>query len=283
MALAEQLGLDEARVRRRIGFLEDRVSAHLSADGPFDPMRVACAGGLLRDAAASAMLLQEYDRARELLAYAGEAWTRLGLFSGYALLAMSTPQPWWTTRGATLDEVREELTEATRKGGESSRRTHRSEAPMMASSTGSTRQLLHLYQSLRPHAKEDDAAAIVAEVARERLGESSTAQVGATEAPLHAYVHLLDATVNGDMDRRANDTLSGLVLRRAEQLEAARADKHHWRMGLAPAALVDFDLLALATASMDAQGSVEPVDRHFRERDLAVRIPLIVARGMRPG
>lgn len=282
MALGSELGLDEERLNRRVGFLRDRAKAHLEQSEERRVMNIACAGSLFRDAAATAILLEEYGQARKLLIQAGELWTRIGLFSGYALLSLGQQQAWWSNRRGELETVREELADAARPQPENPWPRRREQAPMMAGSAGSTRQLLHLYQSLRPHVDEDPVARSVIAMAHERLSEQSTAQVGSTEAPVRSYVHLLDAAVHGDFDAAAHDTLSGMVLRRVEQLGAARADEHHWRLALAPAALVDFDLMALATASADARNTVSEVAEHFRSRNRAVSLPLIAARGLRP-
>lgn len=280
MALASEIGLDEERLHRRIGFLRDRARVHLEQSGARRDMSIACAGNLLRDAAATALLVQKYTEARELLVQAGRSWESVGLFSGYWLLTMGQSQAWWSDRREELESVGAELSKAARPQAERSNPKRR-ERPMMEGSAGSTRQLLHLYQSLRPHMDKDPLAFSVAGMARERLSEQSTAQMGSTEVPVRSYVHLLDAAVHGDFDFAARDTLYSMVLRRTEQLEAARADTHHWRLGLAPAALVDFDLMALATASADARDTVSELAEHFSGRNSAVSLPLIAARGLR--
>lgn len=282
MALGGELGLDEQRLGRRVGFLRDRAKAHLELGGARREMRIACAGSLLRDAAATAILLEDYAQARKLLVQAGEYWTSIGLFSGYALMSMGQSKAWWSDRREELSTIGEELADAARPQAERSRSDRRERPPMMAGSAGSTRQLLDLFQSIRSHADKDPDAASVMGMARERLSEQSTAQVGSTESPVRSYVHLLDASALGDFDAAARDTLTGIVLRRVEQLEAARADKHHWRLALAPAALVDFDLMAVATASADARNTVAEVAEHFAGRNRAVSLPLIAARGLRP-
>ena len=282
MALAEDMGLDTERLARRMAFLRDRAAAHLEQPGQRRMLNVACAGSLLRDAAATALLLDQAGMARGLLVEAGEHWADIGIFAGYALLAMGNPGEWWTDRRYQLEAVFEELTQATRPETESRRERHRDGPPMLEGSVGSIRQLLHLYQSVRPHSDRDAFASEVSKLVWTRLAEATTAQVGATEAPLQAYLHLFEAAVHGDFDATARDTMQGLVLRRSEQLKAAQADEYHWRMGLAPAALVDFDILALVTASMDARDTVAEFETPFAGRDSAVRAPLIAAQAMRP-
>jgi hypothetical protein len=282
MSLAGEMGLDAERLSRRTTFLLDRAGAHLEQSGPRRLLHVACAGNLLRDAAASALLLDDSAMARKLLVQAGEHWADIGVFAGYALLAMGSPQAWWTDRRHKLETVFEELTRATRSTSERPPERRADREPMLEGSVGSTRQLLNLYQSIRPHSDRDSFAAEVSAVARERLLEATTAQVGATEVPLKAYLHLFDAAVHGDVDGAARDTLHGLVLRRVELLNAARADEYHWRMGLAPAALVDFDILALMIASMDARETVAEFEEPFAGRDNAIRAPMIAARALRP-
>jgi hypothetical protein len=281
MALGGEIGLDEERLHRRIGFLQDRAKVHLEQVGSRQQMNIACAGSLLRDAAASAILVEKYAEAGALLTQAGSLWVSIGLFSGYALLSMGQSQAWWSDRREELHAVSEELADAARPQADRSRSGRHERRPMMAGSAGSPRQLVDLYQSVRPHMNADPLVRSVTAMARERLTEQSTAQMGATEAPMRSYVHLLDAAVQGDFDVAAGDTLTGMVMRRTEQLQAARADEHHWRLALAPAALVDFDLMALATASADARKTVSEVARHFIGRDRAVSLPLDAARGLR--
>lgn len=280
MAMAAEMGLDEERVIRRIGFLEDRAQAHREQVGERETMHLACAGALLRDAAASAMLVGKYNKARRLLVEAGELWAKLGLFSGYALLAIAKPQALWTNREYEVGEVMQSLVAAERP--EVSGERHVGRPPMIDGSAASSLQLLHLYQAARPRLGEHDVVPALVGMSRSRLVEGSTAQIGATESPVRAYVHLLDATVEGEFDRAAQDTLTGLVLRRVEQLEAARADEHHWRRALAPTALIDFDILALAMASMDSRGTAGELAAHLADRGPAVRLPLVVAEAMRP-
>lgn len=280
MAMAGEMGLDEERVFRRIGFLKDRAQAHQEQAGERHTMHVACAGALLRDAAASAMLVGEFASAGELLVKAGELWAGLGLFAGYALIAIAKPEALWTDRGYELSELLDSLGVAERMGA--TREHHPDRAPMMDGSAASSRQLLHLYQAVRPRIGEHDLVSLLIGMSRSRLVEGSTAQVGPTESPVRAYVHLLDATVDGDFDRAARDTLAGMVLRRVEQLESARADEYHWRRVLAPAALVDFDMLSLAMASIDSRGTAAELAEHLADREPAARLPLEVARAMRP-
>ncbi|WP_332768706.1 hypothetical protein [Phenylobacterium sp.] len=286
MALATEMGWDEARLERRVGFLRDRAQAHLAQDDPGKlTMAIACAGNLLREAAATAIMLQQFDAARDLLVEAGELWAKVGLFSGYAMIALGRPEAWWEDRRSDLEDVMSVMVEAESSETAIQPRERHERAPMMVGSAGATRQLLHLYQSLRPHIDQggEDISGFVSNTARNRLMRAPTAQVGATEAPVQAYVHLFESSVRGELDRAARDTLTGIVLRRVEQLEAARADEFHWRMGLSAAALVDFDLLALLIASVDAQGTVDVLAEHFGDRGDDVRLPLIAARGIRRG
>lgn len=282
MALAGELGLDEERLNRRVGFLQDRAQFHVEQSEKHRVMNIACAGSLYRDAAATAILLEDYDQARKLLIQAGELWAKIGLFSGYALLSLGHQQAWWSNRRDELETVRDELADAALSQPERPKPRGREQAPMMSGSAGSARQLLYLYQSLRPHLNDDPLTRSVAAMTHKRLSEQSTAQVGPTEAPARSHVHLLDAAVHGDFDAASRDTLSGMVLRRADQLIAARSDEHHWRLALAPAALVDFDLVSLATASADARNTVSEFAEHFRSRNRTVSLPLIAARGLRP-
>lgn len=296
MTTVEELGLDSERLQRRIGFLESRATAHMEReidphDRPRRDLERACAAGLWRDAAALALLLDDPKRARTFLRKAGVQWAELGLFAGYSLMALADRDPWWTERRADIDAVLQTLRLQTERPEESAERgrtrgdeleaqtLHRQ--PLIVASAGSTRQLLHLYQSLVAKRDTDPEVQATTALVRKRLEESPAAPVGPTGVPLDAYLDLLDAASHGDVGGSVADSVSGLVMRRAEQLQAARRDEYHWRLALKPAELVDFDLLAIATTSLDVRQTDEPFADRFRARGGGVELPMRAARGLR--
>lgn len=296
MTTAEELGLDPERLERRVGFLEDRAAAHVEREiKPGDRARRdlerACAANLWRDAAALALLLDDPKRARKLLGKAGVQWATLGLFAGYSLMTLADRTPWWMERRSDLGFVLRILRLQTERPEVAAERdrdetgTVEAEAvhrqPLIVASSGSTRQLLHLYQSLAAKRDADSEIRETAALVRRRLEEAPAAPVGPTGVPLDTYLDLLDAATHGDLSGSVADSVSGLVMRRAEQLQAARRDEYHWRLALKPAELVDFDLLAIATTSLDVRQTDEPFANRFRDRGGGVELPMRAARGLR--
>jgi hypothetical protein len=74
--------------------------------------------------------------------------------------------------------------------------------------------------------------------------------VGPSGIPVSTYMRLMNAVRKGapqDFLTRGSVQLDKAILfsQRAQQLASASADEHHWRLLLSPAALLDFDLVAL--------------------------------------
>lgn len=291
MPLAEEFGLDPKLVARRVHFLEQRAKAHLLSEGGRRDFEQACAAALLRDAGALALLLEDVDQARNLLLAAGREFAGLGLFVGYALMSLADLGSWRKESGGVLsgvlDMLRNETWSTTPEGApdvERARFLHleRGRLPFMAASLGSTRQLTYLYQAVVARGGEDETASAMMGILERRLLETPATPIGPTGLPLRTYFNAMEgARRYGDLAPATRDALAAVAGLRAEQLQAAQADRYHWRLARTPTDLIDFDLLALAAVSIDTPGIFEGLDEPFRRRESGVDAPFRAAADLR--
>lgn len=293
----ELQGMDADWLRRRIVFLEARASVHLDAANiddfaishqslSGDPViRLACAGTLLRDAGATALLVGDIETARALLGRAGHAWSRLGLFAGYLLLCIASPRPWWQEHREDLLRIRRVLSsESPVSEPLEITKRQRIDHPLLVSSASSNRQLLDLYQSLQTsssvslskHPSVEEVDAITA-IVRTRLIEARSARIGGAQVSMAAYLALLDGICRRELDWAQQETLLSLIVMRQERLRVAREDVYRWRRMNDPANVIDFDTLALCLLAI-ASDSVDQLDKSLRKRDPWVALPLTLAK-----
>jgi hypothetical protein len=274
-------GFDTERMARQQTFLLDRASAHDSAEDAKSLWHAACAASLTRDAAAIALLRGEVDDAINLFRKAGQRFATLGVFAGFALLEFSDSgeaRRWRTKRENLNDRVRQLI------AGEEQIRPDNTSEPFLSASASSPRQLLYLYQA-EVVAGDDDV--FMRERIREKLLLLPELPVGPTSTPLAGYLMLLDEVAEKssggepDLSSGARDTLLSLVLRRREQLNAAQADRWHWKMLLNPTDLIDLDLVTLGIAMIDRWGSTAAFDNAAVDRGNLVALPLQAAKLLR--
>ena len=233
-------GFESDWLDRRIEFLLDRAKAHLENG---DTRSRACAATLYRDAAAIAFMRSDRQSGRDHLYEAGLHFLELGLPHGVLLMMLSSEGQKGTNpltlmfRAATAEgdrraAAREEL------------------GPLFASALHQPEQLLAL-----------EVAAAMAEAAntldsrreagvRNLLHPYRAHSAGASGLSVAAFMRLMDF---GQGDEFENLESSGniqldvmtLFARRGRQLASAYEDRYHWRLLLSPAALLDFDLVAL--------------------------------------
>lgn len=244
---AERLGLDRARMERRITFLNDRADWHDLRKSPLD---TACAATARRDAGIIALLLDHKKVASELLAKAGAEFASIGLYAGYMLQSLVSPER--VDRG---DFAAEDM--ITRFGPSSfkedldGRGVSEEEAlPFEGGSRQSPQQLLNLYQALR--GRRNERTRFVSEIAFDRLRPNASATIGLSGLPLGSYLQLFDRFGSNDANSRDQDTVFAAAIRRRDLIDAARADEFHWRMMLKPAELIDLDLVALGMNALEA-------------------------------
>lgn len=236
----EFAGFESKWLDRRVEFLVDRANAHAAKK---DVRARACAGTLLRDAAAIAFMRGDVQAGREHLGRAGEHFLALGLPHGVllAMLASNGEQG--------VDPLALMLKAATEERG-SRASVSRQLGPLFATALHQPEQLIAL-----------EASAAMAEAAGEGMPPSDermrgmfhpyrTHPVGMSGVTVAAFLRLMDfarSTDFGDLEAYGNPRLDMVTLfaRRGRQLVSAFEDQHHWRLLLSPAALLDFDLIAL--------------------------------------
>jgi hypothetical protein len=275
----EQLGLDPSRLKRRIGFLLDRATQHdeqaIELVGEGGDLHRVCAATLRRDAAATAALLGEIDKAQDLFALAGRQWLGLGFYYGVFLLRLA---------GASKDLMgiaeHGELEWIARSLEGESEPEDSSKRPFERSARNVPRQLLSLVQAeVGIPSKTGSSRG----QARERLHAANALPVGGTAMPLRGYLKLLDALEQGDMGRTDRDRLLAQLVQREEMIAAAREDHFHWRLARKPAEIIDFDFLALGLAVQNAGDDMQDTVRELSEGRGAASVPFKLARDLGRG
>ncbi len=251
MEVLQQLPMDAGRIARRIAFLTQRADAQADAgDDVPEPIWRGCQGTLLRDAAALALLLGDYDHASTLLTAAGEAWARTGLFAGYLLLRLAGDAEWSERHERDLHQIAELLQWQL---GESDEPAPAIEHAYLAACLASPRQLLDLYQALPGEHHGSELTRFVQHSVRLRLQRVPTALVG--EARVSSHLAVLDGVARGAFEPPQKEALRFMLRNRAEQLAVAQSDTRHWQMGLNPSGIVDFDLLAICIRAFESDAT----------------------------
>ena len=272
--------MERERLQLRLAFLRARASFHLEAREE-QVMHQACAGSLLRDAGAIALLLGDVAAGSNYLVRAGETWARIGLFAGYSLLSIGESSQWWRSRRSELGAVAQELISLSRPiHDEGTIGAMNAKITLLSSSLSTPRQLLDLYVALRDVGNDDESVGVLRKHARWRLVEVPSGPIGTIRAFLPDYLALLDAAQVGELRKSDRDTLMAITFRRIEQLRAARRDTYHWRKALAPADILDFDLLAVCIAAVDSSTD-EYLGEILDRDDRLVSLPLEAARALR--
>jgi hypothetical protein len=271
-------GFDRERLQRRQYFLESRARAHENAKIDHRWHRTAEAT-LLRDAAAVALLLDEFDRARVLLRKSGSQLLQLGFSGALQLLliadAVDAPE------GETAQQVDMFAHELFREFNPEVGRRVRERKFHEESFTPP--QLLRTYQGLAgrrvgdTYEYENSLQKI-----REILSINASMPVGATRTPMSIYLavfdHLTDReTGDENLPGGYSQIISSLAQRRSELLTIARRDRFHWKALLRPAELIDFDFLAMFVAGRRRGQNFEAVTSVFAERDPLTALPLKLA------
>jgi hypothetical protein len=275
---AEFHGFDGQWLDRRGRFLLDRADAHLRHE---DVRSRAFAATLLRDAAAIAFMQDDPAYGRKLLAQAGDHFLRLGLPYGMLLSALADGD---IGGGAHLNfMLRVALATA---AGQASPSEREDVGPLFAAALHQPEQLLAL-----------EATAALMETRFPIIGEGRRMErmlwpfrehpVGPAGVPVAAFMRLIDlgrGLKQPQADAPGNVQLDILTLfaQRGRQLASAAADSHHWRLLLSPAALLDFDMVALFAIWWAHDRQPESMVPNLGDRPLPMMtMPLEVARALR--
>jgi hypothetical protein len=261
------------RLLRRHHFLMSRARAHMQSDGD-RRWHHAAAGTLLRDAAAVALLLDDFDGARELLRESGDQLLLVGLFGGLQLLFLA----------GALDEKEDNIGQRInmfsheffqRQGTEGSQPFT---AHLFDNESFRPPQLLRAYQALAGRRSDDPEHANLRQAVRDMLTIDALMPVGTTRTPVAVYLTMFDFLADRDTETvnlpgGLSQIIRSLVQRRAELLSVARQDRYHWKMILRPAELIDFDLLAMCVAGRRRGQDFGFVASAFAERDPLTALP----------
>lgn len=244
---ADKLGLDRARMTRRITFLNDRADWHDRRESPLDK---ACAATARRDAGLIALLINQNEIASDLLAKAGAEFASIGLYAGYMLQSLVRPERVRRGDFAAEDMIRRFGPTVFTEDREGRRVSEEGTLPFEHDSRQSPQQLLNLYQALR--GRRNERTRFASEMASSRLRVNAGATIGLSGLPIGSYLQLFDSFGSNDASLRDQDTVFAATIRRRELIDAARADEFHWRMMLKPAELIDLDLVALGMTALEA-------------------------------
>ena len=268
---------DHERLRRRRHFLESRARAHVNAEGDRRWHHTAAAT-LLRDAAAVALLLDEFEGARELLRRSGNQLLQVGLSGGLQLLFIAgTIDGEEGEIGRRIDMFAHELSQK-----ESPETGQRLPERQFDEESFRPPQLLRTYQGLAGRRSDDAARASLRRMIRDMLTINASMPVGATRTPVAIYLAVFDYLANRET-REANlpggfsQIIRSLAQRRAELLSVARQDRYHWKALLRPAELIDLDLLAMFVAARRRGQNFNLVTSAFAKRDPLTALPVRLA------
>lgn len=271
----EQLGLDAARLERRIHFLLDRAEHHdqeaNEPSGETADLHRVCAATLRRDAAATAALLGDFDKARGLFVSAGRQWLRLGFYYGLFLLRL--------TNEDAVEATSEETQWIDRSLADEAEDTDAFERSFERSTRNAPRQLLSLVQAGAGRVSKGD----LGWRARNRLSAAGALPIGGTAMPLRSYLKLFDALEHGDWGPADRDRLLAQFVQREELIAAAREDHFHWKLAQRPADIIDFDLLALGLASQTGGWQVQEAILELSEGRGAASVPFKLAQDLGRG
>jgi hypothetical protein len=268
------------RLERQENFLIDRAVSHDEATGDKKTWHDACAASLIRDAAAIAVLRGDADKAVKLFRESGTRFATLGMFVGFSLLEFSRSggAVRWRSEHQGIDgRISRAMYPDKEHAHEESARE-----PFLLASAVSPRQLIHLCHALSAPQEPDKQDLQLRDRVRNMLSPLAELPIGPTGIPLAGYLKLFDevSQMNSNVARlssTARDTFLSAILRRREQLNAARADKWHWKMLLNPTDVIDLDLVALGTTIIDRTGSTAVFDDFIGDRGALVAVPLKAA------
>lgn len=270
-----ELGLDPDRLERRLRFLLERAAVHDDRGSLLD---IACAATLRRDAAAVNLLLGQPNQARPLFGKAGRQLADLGVFAGYSLISLSQPTA-DTSEFVSQDELGEIEQSLSAYSASEPFAQGSDRMAKLRLSTNSPQQLLKLFQATRRRRHSPTRASKIAEIASLRLSANANVLVATVGIPLPIYLRLYDQLSFGEITPADRSSIMGFSIRRDELMSVARADSYHWRLAQKPADLIDFDLVSLGIAAINAGPKSESLLFDvLGEGGVAAHLPFYVAK-----
>jgi hypothetical protein len=273
---------DQSRLERRGSFLESRANAHLAIENN-RRWHIGCATTLLRDAAAIALMRDEFDRARDHLRQSGDLFIKLGFAAGLQLLYMA----------GSLDKIeggdRNRIYEFGRafSGRYFSEHAQPPELPRFEEDSFRAPQLLRAYQALAGQRGYYPEQVLLLEPIRRILRFNATMPVGPARVTMATYLATFDYLAKSEIEsaeilptHSVERVLGSFAQRREELLSAARHDRYHWQALLRPAELIDFDLLALLIAGVRHGQASTLMAGAFANRDSITALPYTLANAL---
>lgn len=274
--------LDKDTLENRKLFLTKRADAY-NESGHADPHFRVVSATLLRDAAATSLILGDISDGKILLERSGQLLLDAGLVGGLQLLFLAGSSTTTKSTAATLDEYEREFFERVEVPG---RRVVFDGPHHFTEESFRSPQLLRAYQGLVgggdkwAGALDHASRRFLTKQIRETIARSGTMPIGINRAPLTTYLHAFDLMIGDVSPESANpsimDVVRSFARRRQEVVTAAARDTFHWRMVLRPADLVDFDLLALLLAGT-IRGKGPMIQSSIDESDIVTALPWSLA------
>lgn len=275
---SEPIGSESEWLDRRMGFLLDRARVHEKEEGV---LARACAGTLLRDAAAIAFMRKDPRSGRAHLDRAGKHFRALGLPHGVLLTMLASDgRP-------DVESLQRMLRAALQKPGSESR-AGPDMGPLFASALHQPEQLIALQCAMAMAEATGGFEGQMEELMRGRLHPYRSHPIGMSRVSVGAFMRLLDfgrGVETADLETFGNQRLDMMTLfaRRGRQLASAYEDNYHWRLLLSPAALVDFDLVGLfAVWSAHGRSIGEMMPQMGERLPPMMMLPVTVAQSLGP-
>jgi hypothetical protein len=271
MKTVQALGLDQENVERVLVFLLDRAASHDEDESGDRLAHRLCAATLRRDAAALAIILENYPKARHLLRISGTEYLEEKSFYGLVLLALTEGSPPWEMVGDQVADLSRRFYDTDEHDLTGSRSRSLSSLEMISAlqALSATAQRTGNLEDLRRNLSE--------------VFQHSPAASGSPELRSRYYFALLDR-VAGDAGPKESWSVgreaSLISAIREEDLDAARADEYHWPLLLNPSDIVGFDLMLLAFAALRHGQQLDQLVEAFGGIDSPVALPFKAAVGI---
>jgi hypothetical protein len=278
----EGFGIEPERLSNRLKFLVGRAEVHTEFRRQgYEHQAIAATA--YRDAASIALLLEDADKARDLLQKAGSGFLELGIIHGAVLLELSGG-PKAVSSLADHSDLIDGVRSQKRLEGEEERFTR----PLENSARTTTSQLFALYQveCLRDGLSSKESSEVPF---RQALELRAGFQVGVTGLSIDSYMRMGQELINPserklELDRpfvlRSVETIAST---RFEAIQSAMKDSYHWQRILRPSALLDFDTLVLGTLALSSDFGLGPFDRLLSDEVPYLSAPIRAAQLLQQG
>lgn len=278
----EGFGIEPERLSNRLKFLVGRAEVHTEFRRQgYEHQAIAATA--YRDAASIALLLEDADKARDLLQKAGSGFLELGIIHGAVLLELSGG-PKAVSSLADHSDLIDGVRSQKRLEGEEERITR----PLENSARTTTSQLFALYQveCLRDGLSSKESSEVPF---RQALERRAGFQVGVTGLSIDSYMRMGQELINPlerklGLDRpfvlRSVETIAST---RFEAIQSAMKDSYHWQRILRPSALLDFDTLVLGTLALSSDFGLGPFDRLLSDEVPYLSAPIRAAQLLQQG